>query len=486
MTRMVGDPTAGSASSYPWSLAYGMRSRRVSFDIGRFFRDREVVLASIIAFATGGALAVAGVKTAGLVLWIGTAIGLVVCLLLDGPAAAAVVVLGLSPLLNFLRQSIFYSSVVALLGVTILLLLFGRPRLVQRILKRYRFVVPFGVLATAYWLWTYINVHRYIVNFRIFEFFGSLLLVLAISQEQNKLNASLRSLTISSITYGLGLLVWLGPANVGRLGMVLVGHERVGNPITLGAPLALVFIALFVDGGGWLGFRSWRLWRVALTACVVFLIALSTSRASWSVVLATLALSFLLSRRRAQQVFGILLMVCVVWLIVKSPFWGSFDAGLERTVSFQSDVSRASSGRSDQWRVAGWALRSSFAHLLLGFGPGMGPEVYAEYSTQGSTFVRGYGHKMEWHSLLLHTGIELGLLCPVALLALLFGVAWRAWRFYRKTGLLFPLACFVGYFLIVMTVIGFDVSSGFYLGLALLPSRSSVSAARITWGKKSA
>jgi O-antigen ligase len=67
----------------------------------------------------------------------------------------------------------------------------------------------------------------------------------------------------------------------------------------------------------------------------------------------------------------------------------------------------------------------------------------------------------------MQVGVEAGLLGLVPVAMWLGVVLRQVWRQTTRSGLLFPLVCFLGYGVIVLTVSGNDVFSGLFLGIAL-------------------
>jgi O-antigen ligase len=239
--------------------------------------------------------------------------------------------------------------------------------------------------------------------------------------------------------------------------------------VALGVPLAIFFIALLVDQGRWVGLEKRLVLRFGLLLPTVALLGLTSSRGSWLVVASAIVLTLLLGKRsRMAIVASVVLTAIAVLLLLATPYGEFLQKGYERTFAGEQSADRRTTGRSGQWVLGYYLFTSSPDRLLFGYGPGLGPDIYARYSSelQGATFA--VGERMAWHSLYLQVAVEAGLagLGPVVVWLILALVRILFWT--RRAGVIFPLTCFVGYMMITLTVSGQDTNAGVLVGIGLL------------------
>ena len=317
------------------------------------------------------------------------------------------------------------------------------------------------------------------MNFRVFEMLAALVAVVIVARRPDLIAAALRGLVVSSCAMAFGLLPHLASAGENRLGIVILEGRLMGNPIQLGLPLALALVALVTDGGQWLGLRRRPFARLLVLVPVVALLALTTSRAAWLVAFAGLVCGLLFSRRSRATALASALAGLVMFQVIRwSPAGDVLDAAVERTFSSERSTRSRTSGRSDQWIVAWHAATETAGSLLWGYGPGSGAQVYAKKSREVASVEFEVGHEMSLHSLFMQVGVETGLIGLVSLVVWCGAGAIRVAAWTRRSRLILPLACFVGFILIAATVSGTDTVSGMFLGLGLFATARESGAAK--------
>jgi O-antigen ligase len=265
------------------------------------------------------------------------------------------------------------------------------------------------------------------------------------------------------------MLPHLSSVENARLGEIVVEGTRLGNPVQLGIPLALSFLALSLDKGRWVSVQGRQLYRVGLLGCVTILLALTTSRAGWLVAVSGFAVALVLGAgQRARMVATVFVVGLAVQGLRLTSFDESFEKGVERTLGGDRSLTNRTSGRSEQWVVAYYAFSESVGSVLYGYGPGRGAEIYAIESLRVPDIEFMAGQKMELHSLIMQVGVETGLagLVPLAVGMLL--ACYRSVRWRDKS--VFPAVCLSGYLAAIATVSGNDMSCGVLLGIGLLAS----------------
>jgi hypothetical protein len=200
----------------------------------------------------------------------------------------------------------------------------------------------------------------------------------------------------------------------------------------------------------------------------VVLLALSTSRAGWLIAAAGLVAGAVMAgKQRVRLALAILTVITVGFAFSATPLAEPFKKGWNRTFGAGRD---ASSGRADQWKVFFTAFTYSPKAFLIGYGPGNGRSVFAEFSGRTPGIERSVGAQVPFHGLIMHVGAALGLLglIPLATWSIV-GIS-RALSAFSRTGLALPMISFLAFVLASLTVTGFDTISGIFLGLGLIAS----------------
>jgi len=417
-------------------------------------------------------LIAAGLAEAGTCFWLLFGLMLIGLIILGRRDSILASLIGLSPLIELLRQAALYNIVVILLGIASIYCALATPALARNLLVRCRLLVYICLFLTAYYTASLLITRAYEIHLRDFEFVFAAFLVMVLARNKELLAAALKGLMISAWAIGVGMLPHISSVADLRLGEINVGGHRLGNPVQLGVPLALTLLALIVDRGAWLGLQNKPVKRVLCLIPTVILLGLTASRAAWlvSVVGIITVLVFPLSSRLNSRA-KILVVVAVAAVAVRVLLLGSAGEALEKGFVRTFDESSAShrtSGRSDQWVVAYYAFTHSLGSVLHGYGPGLGPRVYAEYSRSVEDIEYRVGEEAQLHSLYMEVAVETGLLGLVPLLAWLALTFARIFRRVRAVGVLFPMVCFLGWLSITLSVGVGGVVSGTYMGIALL------------------
>lgn len=456
------------------NMRLAAQSQRASAHVGatssRRFVRRVIVQVLICAIPVSVLLALGRASMAGYVLWGIFAIMAFRLMLIGSGAEFLSLFVALSPLLNLLREFAFTYQIIAV--VTFLGLLYYTSRApadVWGILRHYPLVTPLMVFVLLYYVASLIFTERYDVNLRMFDFAFMVVVVVIIGRSRRMLAAMLLGLMISAWAVGIAMLQHID-ADVGsRLGSMMIEGHILGNPVSLGTPLALCFLALALDGGRWCNLQHQQVIRLVLIIPTFALLALTTSRAAWLVTTGGILVAILFDRRsRMRLLLLIPVSASILQMILLSPYAEGLQAGLDRTFGEERSATNRTSGRSDQWVVSYYALTSSAGNLLHGFGPGMGPRVYARYSREARGVTYDVGGEAQLHALYMQIVVEAGLIGIIPFLIWLLTGVIRNFLWMRWSTYIFPLVCFVGYMIIVFTVSGFDSVSGTFLGIGLL------------------
>ncbi len=172
-------------------------------------------------------------------------------------------------------------------------------------------------------------------------------------------------------------------------------------------------------------------------------------------------------RRRWGMIVAVVAIALLVNLLLLSPYADMVQKGLDRTFSDERSAANRTSGRSDQWLVAEYVISKSAQNMILGYGPGRGIDIYERYSTRVPGITYNVGHRAAWHAFFMQLGVELGL---VGFLPFIFGLllaVGRVFAWTRRTKVLFPMMCMLGYVVIIFTVAGSDTMSASLLAIGL-------------------
>jgi O-antigen ligase len=323
--------------------------------------------------------------------------------------------------------------------------------------------------AILYYAASFILTGNYDVNLRVFDLAFMVVGILVIGRSREMLAASLLGLIISGWAVGIAMMQHIDASSGSRLGIMMVQGRALGNPVSLGTPLALCFLALTLDHGRWLNLQRKPIQRLLLTIPTFMLLALTTSRAAWLVTAGGILVALIFdAKSRGRLLLLIGLAAVILQVVLLSPYGDGLQAGLDRTFSDERSAASRTSGRSDQWVVTYYAFTSSAGSLLHGFGPGLSPRVYARYSRETRGVAYAVGGPAQLHSLYMQLAVETGLLGLVPFILWLAVLFSRNVRRVKQTGMIFPLVCFLGYLIIITTVSGNDSMTAIFLGLGIL------------------
>ncbi len=441
-----------------------------SLSASRRFRNRVIAQVLVCTVPTAVLLGIGKASFAGGFLWGIFGLMFVRLVILGKPAELLCLLIALSPLLNLMKEFAFTYQIITIVSALAVLHYASRsPVDFWEILRRSPLTMGLFAYATLYYLMSFVLTGLYEVNLRFYDLGFMVVAVLIVGRSKQMLAVSLFGLIISAWAVGIAMLQHIDSSAGSRLGIMMVEGRALGNPVSLGTPLALCFLALALDRGRWLQLRQNPIRRLLLTIPTFMLLALTTSRAAWLVTAGGILVALIVDgRSRGRLLLLIGLTAVILQVVLLSPYGDGMQAGLDRTFSDDRSTASRSSGRSDQWLVSYYALTASMGNMIYGYGPGLSPSVYARFSPEVPGVTYAVGWRAQLHSLYLQIAVETGLL---GFLPFIF---WLAVGFFKNIGairnnkLIFPLVCFLGYMLIITTVSGNDSVSGTFLGIGIL------------------
>ncbi|MDT3778017.1 O-antigen ligase family protein [Nitrospira sp. MA-1] len=381
------------------------------------------------------------------------------------------------PVLAFLRDGLFYNSVIAILGVGLALRLFKSPQKFFRLWNNLplRWLLIVGVL---YWGLAFVLTGKYSSGILILELGFSAGIVYLLAEQPRYLSTAFIGAGISLFAIGLALLGYGSP----RLVEAKIEGVTFGNPINFGVPAAFILLYSIVDDGKWLFLHNSPTVRRVVGGTALLFLLLSTSRGSWAVTCVGVFIMLLFSKVRMKMRILMSLMVMVVLLLgfLLTEKGATINEWFDKATSDERSLGEKTSGRFDMWILFPKVLQDS---PIWGFGPGLGPKVFGAYAIFDPNVGYEPGREMAWHSLYLHVGVETGLIGLTLLMVFLATLVSRGLVHRRMTGEVGPLLGVPCFMTIGLSVSALDPLSGLFLGMALLGNRRVEKVQRQKWLK---
>ena len=420
---------------------------------------------ALIDLVSGGLVALGQLRLAALCMWILLGIALLRLVVLRRHGEVACLLIGAAPIINLLRSVALYTGVPLLYLAGLGYVAWSQPVRTRQLFRQPTLPAVLLVLSVLYYILTVITTFDLRENIRVFELACSAVLICYLTSRKDLLSSALAGLLLSALVLGVSAFPHLHTMADERLGVVASEDLAIGNPFALGTPLALGVLALCLDRGQWLGLARRPITRLVLLFPTVVLLALSSSRAGWLIAAAGLVAGAVIAgRQRLQLVFAILIVAVTGIVLSNTPLAEPFKKGWNRTFTEGRD---ASSGRADQWRIFFYAFTDSPKALTMGYGPGNGRSVFAEFSGRTPGIERAIGAQVPFHGLIMHIGAALGLVGLIPLGVWLLLALRKSMSALAQTGLVLPIIGLLGFVLASLTVTGFDTVSGTFLGLGL-------------------
>lgn len=366
------------------------------------------------------------------------------------------------PVLAFLREGLFYNSVIAILGMGLALRLFISPQKFFQLWNNLplRWLLIVGIL---YWAGAFILTGSYSSGLKILELGFSAGIVYLLAEQRKYLSTALVGAGISLFAIGLALLGYGAP----RLVQAEIEGVTFGNPISFGIPAAFILLYSIVDDGKWLFLQNSAFSRRLVGGTAFIFLLLSTSRGSWAVACVGVFIMLLFSKiRMKMRILMSLMFMCVfLFSLLLTEKGATINKWFDKATDSERSLAEKTTGRFDMWILFPKVLKDS---PILGFGPGSGPKVYATYSISDPNVHFKPGVELAWHSLYLHVGVETGLIGLILLTGFLATLMSKGLVHRRVTGEVGPLLGLLCFMTIGLSVSAFDPLSGLFLGMALL------------------
>jgi O-antigen ligase len=242
------------------------------------------------------------------------------------------------------------------------------------------------------------------------------------------------------------------------------------DPSAYSIGLVLAAYLLTEENGRWLFAKAnstinW--FRYATLLVVITLIFLTTSRIGFFTLIGSYLIYILVSKSSLKRLIPIIFVIFISTIyITNSKYAEIMDHWVNKTFRNEQGISGASTGRIDQWEMAGvYLISEDPLKILFGFSPGKGSEFSGYYSTKVNVIDSMYGKSYQLHSLYLNILIEYGLIAFIFLLWF-FIMNWKyVYEIYKLYGVSIPLLALIGYMLYIGSVSGLGVIPGMFISL---------------------
>ena len=177
-----------------------------------------------------------------------------------------------------------------------------------------------------------------------------------------------------------------------------------------------------------------------------------------------------ISRFSFKQLLPILVAVCLSVVFISYTGYSEItERWYNKTFKNERGISGATSGRADQWKMAGvYLVSESPLDILGGFGPGKAPNFSQKFSTRVNAIESMAGGSHQLHSLYLNILIEFGLVAFICFCIFLIKRFKKVFSVYTKLNYKLPLLAFFGYMLYIGSTSGLGVIPGMFIALFLL------------------
>jgi O-antigen ligase len=359
--------------------------------------------------------------------------------------------IGVSPALVLTRGLFFYNSIIAFLGMGVVLWAYMSWKDVKFVWDDPTWK-SFALLGFIYWFLSFVLVHSWIANLRVMELVFTTLAMCLLSTRRSYLATAFIGMGIAVTAYATAMLPYGDRLGEGELD----NGEIIGNPILVGLPAALIVVLTLSDRGRYLLLEDKKIARIIVGLVAAEWLVLSGSRGSWMTTLICLTIVFALSHISRKTILVMIGIGVLATLLVLSTGRGEIITHVfNKTVDSDRSLANRTSGRSAQWEAIPLLFPLS---PIWGYGPGSGKDVNYIYTHRHLLF----------HSLYLDVIVETGLLGFIPLIFVLIMLVRRAILHYLRFGEVTPLVGITAFILIGLSVTAFDCISGVFIGLAFM------------------
>tara|TARA_R110001583_G_scaffold8896_2_gene41971 strand:- start:19620 stop:20990 length:1371 start_codon:yes stop_codon:yes gene_type:complete len=374
-----------------------------------------------------------------------------------------------APFLAFLRQYVISYNGISLILFAALILWFinNRQIFLEIIFCKVRIgIILFVFLFVAYGMFLGIPIERFM------KFVETVLALLLFSMVLKSVRY-VRKYTIYFIASSTLIIISLLQHIETRFIIEVGDAVHKADPSAYSIALVLSAFFIIADKKLWISQMSkgWlRKIKYPLLAFILIMTILTTSRIGFFTFAGSYLLFLILSRFNIKQTYPILIVVGLSFVFISNTSYSEIaEHWFNKTFNNARGISAATTGRADQWKMAGVYLVSApSGKILSGFGPGKGPVFSQKYSTRINAIESMAGGSYQLHSLYLNVLIEFGLIAFVCFLIFLVRRFMKAYLIFTKLNFKLPILALFAYILYISSTSGLGVVPGMFIALFLL------------------
>jgi len=253
-----------------------------------------------------------------------------------------------------------------------------------------------------------------------------------------------------------------------------VGEENIkADPSAYSIGLVLSAFLLIQENGRWIfgeSNRKTKFLRYLLLVFVIILTFLTTSRIGFFSLLGSYLVFAIISRTGKKSIIPIAFAFVAAFIfITNSRYYEVSEKWFNKTFKNEKGIEYATSGRLDQWKMAGYYLiNASPKNVLFGFGPGKGPDFTSEYSRIVPGVKTLVGKQMQLHSLYHIILIEYGMIAFIFFAGFLYRSGLNSYSIYKMYNITLPLLSFFAYLIYIGSVSGNGIIPAMFISLFML------------------
>ena len=221
--------------------------------------------------------------------------------------------IGVSPALVLTRGLFFYNSIIAFLGMGVVLWAYMSWKDVKFVWDDPTWKA-FALLGFIYWFLSFVLVHSWIANLRVMELVFTTLAMCLLSTRRSYLATAFIGMGIAVTAYATAMLPYGDRLGEGELD----NGEIIGNPILVGLPAALIVVLTLSDRGRYLLLEDKKIARIIVGLVAAEWLVLSGSRGSWMTTLICLTIVFALSHISRKTILVMIGIGVLATLLVLS------------------------------------------------------------------------------------------------------------------------------------------------------------------------
>ena len=382
----------------------------------------------------------------------------------------ATVIFVFSPFLAFLRQYVIsYNGISFILLIALLLWLLKYPKITVKEILRDKKILGISIFIAIYVIYGLI---KGVPLARFMKYIETFLTILLFAISFNYLEYFRKHLIyfiISSILVVISVLQHIETRFIFQVGEEIIKADP--SAYSIGLVLSAFF--LIQENGRWV-FSTSRgrinFIRYGLLIFVITLTFLTTSRIGFFSLIGSYLVFANISRTWGKSIIPLVVAIVAAFVfITNSRYYEISEKWFNKTFKNEKGIEYATSGRLDQWKMAGYFLVNAPPEdVLFGIGPGKGPDFTSEYSRIVPGVRTLVGKQMQLHSLYHNILIEYGVIAFIFFAGFLYRSGLNSYSIYKKYNITLPFLSFLAYLIYIGSVTGNGIIPAMFISLFLL------------------